>query len=433
MKKLVFLIFLLFAFPVEGNACSCAGTRVPCEAYWNASAVFLGTVSYSRTTTTKVGDFDSRQRVFRFNIDRAFRGVEGGEVEIVTGLGGGDCGYGFQLGGQYLVYAYRNDSNILSTGICSRTRPASEAAEDLAYFRELPTAEPGGTISGEVRFRHSTKGKGAALAPVKEVKIFIVGAEKKYEVLTDDQGNFKVSGVTPGLYKVKVELPEGTSIHSPEREVRISDKGCAQAAFWLEPDTRITGRVLDSQGLPASDVLIELVPVKGERGYPSYARTDKAGRYEITLVPPGRYLLGVRIVGSAGSTYVPFPQTYYPGVSEESRATIISLTEGQRFEANEFILPARFVERELKGIVLDSNGRAVPGATVWLKENQYKDSDMPYRRETDSEGHFSYPVFEGLKYRVNAYIDGPSGARKESDSIELVVSANPETLTLVLR
>lgn len=95
------------------------------------------------------------------------------------------------------------------------------------------------------------------------------------------------------------------------------------------------------------------------------------------LVQPGRYLLGVRIAGSAGSTYVPFPQTYYPGVSDQSHATIISLSEGQQFEANEFILPQRFIEKQLNGIVLDSSGQAVPGATVWLKENQYKDADMP--------------------------------------------------------
>jgi hypothetical protein len=38
----------------------------------------------------------------------------------------------------------------------------------------------------------------------------------------------------------------------------------------------------------------------------------------------------------------------------------------------------------------------VAGAVVWLKERQYEDSDMPYRRETDSEGRFSYTVYEGI-------------------------------------
>jgi 5-hydroxyisourate hydrolase-like protein (transthyretin family) len=434
MKKSFLIIFLLFVFAGEGNACTCAGTRMPCEAYWNASAVFLGTVSYSTTTTSKQGDFDLARRVFRFYVDKAFRGVEGKEVEVLTGYGGGDCGYEFQLGGQYLVYAHRNEANILSTGICSRTRPASEAAEDLAYFRELSKAEPGGTIFGEVKLGRRREIHRSGPTPVKGVKILLAGPDKHYESTTDDEGNYKVSGVTPGSYKVKVELPAGTSIHNPEREVKVSNRGCAQAVFWVEPDTRVTGKVLDAQGLPASDVLMELIPAsRDSAGYASYVRTGNEGRYEMKLVQPGRYLLGVRIAGSAGSTYVPFPQTYYPGVSDQSRATIIILTEGQQFEANEFILPARFVERQLNGIVQDSSGQPIPGATVWLKENQYKDFDMPYRRETDSEGRFSFPVYESIKYSISAYRDATGATRKQAESIQVVVSANLETLTLVLR
>jgi hypothetical protein len=434
MKKLLFLIFLLFIPIGEGNACSCAGTAMPCEEYWKASAVFLGTVSYSTKATSNLGDFDVGQRVLRFNVDKAFRGVDSREVEVITGSGGGDCGYGFQLGGQYLVYAYRSDANILSTSICSRTRPASEAAEDLAYFRELSKADPGGTVFGEVKLRHRRETYENAPTPVKGVKILLDGPDKHYETTTDDKGNYKVSGVTPGSYRVKVELPEGTSIHNSEQQVKVASRGCAQVVFWVEPDTRVTGKVLDAQGLPASDVLMELIPVNRDSiGFPSYVRTDTDGRYEMKLVQPGRYLLGVRIAGSAGSTYVPFPQTYYPGVGDQSGATVISLSEGQHCEANELILPPRFVERLLNGVVVDSNGQAVPGATVWLKENQYNDSDMPYRRETDSEGRFSFPVYEGIKYRLNAYLDGIGGARQRSESIQLVVSPNPETLTLVLR
>ena len=434
MKKLLFLIILPFVFFVDASACSCAGAVKPCESYWKASAVFLGTVSYTTTTTSKQGDHDFAQRVFRFNVDKAFRGVEEKEVEVLTGWGDSDCGYGFQLGGQYLVYAYRNEANILSTSICSRTRPAARAAEDLAYFRELSDAEPGGTIFGEVRLQRRRESYSDAPTPVKGVRIVLAGPDKQYSAITDDKGNYKVSGVTPGSYKVKVELPEGTNIHNSEQLIEVAGRGCAQAVFWVEPDTRVTGRVLDAQGLPASDVLMELVPVSRDAdGFSSYVRTDKEGRYEMKLVQPGRYLLGVRIAGSGGSTYVPFPQTYYPGVSDQSGATIINLSEGQRFEANELILPPRFVERQLNGIVVDSSGQAVSGATVWLKENQYNDADMPYRRETDSEGRFSFPVYEGIKYRLNAYLDRTGSVRKQSEAVQVVVSANHEQLRLILR
>ena len=151
------------------------------------------------------------------------------------------------------------------------------------------------------------------------------------------------------------------------------------------------------------------------------------------LVKPGRYHLGVRIAGSAGSTHVPYPQTYYPGVKDRSEATVFTVTEGQRIELEELILPARFVDRTLNGIVVDADGTPVAGAVVWLKERQYNDADMPYRRETDSEGRFSYPVFEGIKYELNAYVDSAERREKSAGPLEIVITSNPEPIKLVLK
>ena len=432
MKKFFFLSFLLVIFADESNACSCAGTQMPCESYWKSSAVFVGTATFSKSTNPKKGEHDFYSRIFHFTIDKSFRGVEGTEVEIRTGEGGGDCGYGFEIGRQYLVYAYKDDNNRLVTSICSRTRLASQAEPDFTYFRDLSNAEAGGTIFGEIKLeRHGDRSE---LTPLKDVKVLVTGSDKVYEVITDEKGNYKVSGAQPGTYRVRVELPDGTSVHQPEQEVEVWSRGCAQASFWLEPDTRVTGKVLDAAGLPAADVLMELVPVADTRnGFPSYVKTDRQGRYEMKMVRPGRYLLGVRIVGSAGATYVPFPQTYYPGVSDESGATIITLSEGQHFEANDLVLPPRFVGTQLNGVVVDSSGQPVQGATVWLKEVQYKDSDMPYSRQTDQEGRFSFPVYEGLKYRLNAYLERKQKPRPESGAFHIVISSNPEVIKLVLR
>src|SRR5688572_20806722 len=247
---------------------------MPCEAYWKASAVFLGTVTYTTNTATR-GEYDFHSRVFRFTVDKAFRGIEAKEVEILTGSGGGDCGYGFQLGGQYLVYAYRDKTNRLYTSICSRTRPASDADADLAYVMDLPKAKPGGTIFGEIKLQRRNDTSWIDATPLKGVKLLLVGRGKDYEALTDEKGKYKVSGVQPGTYRVRVQLPEGTSIHQAEQEVEVSGKGCAQASFWLSPDTRVTGRVLDSAGVPAADVLMELVPIgESTTASPSSVRSD---------------------------------------------------------------------------------------------------------------------------------------------------------------
>ena len=53
------------------------------------------------------------------------------EVVLFTGRGGGDCGYRFEVGEDYLVYAYDFSGTVLGTNICQRTMPLSGGADDL--------------------------------------------------------------------------------------------------------------------------------------------------------------------------------------------------------------------------------------------------------------------------------------------------------------
>ena len=434
MKFLLGSAFFLFAFATQAVACSCAGPQQPCEAYGDASAVFVGTVTFTTTTKVKETDFEFTKRLVRLHVDRPLRNVDTSDLEVMTGWGDADCGFPFRLGGQYLVYAYGGNGKTLQTSICTRTRLLSDATADLEYIRGLSKAAPGGTISGEVRLRRPSREDDDSLPPVKDVKILFEGSNKKFERKTDSEGKYRISGLAPGTYKVRIDLPEGLSIYNPEVELKVHDRGCREAFFLVEPDTRITGKVIDAQGLAAADVLMELVPFSREdKAYPNFVRTDKEGRYVMKLLKPGRYHLGVRITGSAGSTYVPYPQTYYPGVKDRSQATVITITEGQRIELDELVLPARFIERTLNGIVINLDGTPVAGAVVWLKERQYNDSDMPYRRETDNEGRFSYPVYEGIKYELNAYVDSADRREKSSAPLEVVITSNPEPIKIVVK
>lgn len=65
-----------------------------------------------------------------------WKGIKDKMVTVETGLGGGDCGYGFQEGESYLIYAYRTNGEDgkpgpLRTNICTRTRPLSKAKGDI--------------------------------------------------------------------------------------------------------------------------------------------------------------------------------------------------------------------------------------------------------------------------------------------------------------
>jgi hypothetical protein len=73
-----------------------------------------------------------------FDETRSYRGTQQKHVQVTTGLGAGDCGFHFEVGKQYLVYAFAADSGRLSTGICSGTALLQESLANLSYLRGEP-------------------------------------------------------------------------------------------------------------------------------------------------------------------------------------------------------------------------------------------------------------------------------------------------------
>ena len=114
------------------SACDCrlpsAGKpikQVVAEARNKSRAVFSGTVV---AIDRKPGDL---YVAVRFKIEKFWKGALSEEVTVFTGQGGGDCGYKFEVGQRYLIYAYRYNDTELGTNICQRTASLIEAAEDL--------------------------------------------------------------------------------------------------------------------------------------------------------------------------------------------------------------------------------------------------------------------------------------------------------------
>lgn len=158
-------LFLLVSVVLAGEtlACSCIRGSDPVKAAGAQEVVFRGKVVATELMfADEDGEvFRSKEavqdgRVYRvavLQVAERFRGEIGPFVTMVTGSGGGDCGYSFQSGQSYLVYAYRTENAALqkvagaprplTTNICLFTAPETESAETLEKLRAaFPTLVP---------------------------------------------------------------------------------------------------------------------------------------------------------------------------------------------------------------------------------------------------------------------------------------------------
>ncbi len=130
---------LLFA-PAEAEACTCVSPPSAIAALMSSQAVFEGVVVDIDPTESfvksKEFEFGREQSRVTLKVIRAWKGVRVDQVAVVTDRGGASCGFHFQSGLRYLVYAKRFQGR-LTTDICTRTIEATMAHGE---FRDLGPA-----------------------------------------------------------------------------------------------------------------------------------------------------------------------------------------------------------------------------------------------------------------------------------------------------
>lgn len=139
MKKILLTIFLFSALFFAGagsvSACSCVRPGSPIEELEKSDAVFAGTVvnidiPSLQKAKQQFGLGSSMDSVeVTFNVSEVWKGPKNKTITIKTARSSASCGYNFEQGKEYFVYANENDKD-LSVSLCSRTNLLSEAEED---------------------------------------------------------------------------------------------------------------------------------------------------------------------------------------------------------------------------------------------------------------------------------------------------------------
>jgi len=342
----------------QGPATIFEGTPEHIELQWSLLNVKEGDLIPANLTGGVINR-DPRM-VVTFRVQRAYKGDLGAEVQVSTGLGGGDCGAVFAPGLTHLVYAGGPNLSELSVSRCS---PGgwignSEVATSLRYLRnERPTAGDlapyrpwtvkesaeqkqqrehdfeerkkryaavTGSICGTVIFENargtkagsvsflSTKGYSPVEHPTSEVKqdgSFCsdrLGPSKYYLYFTGGSDE----GLTSALYypgasdRAKATAIE---IRAGEAQSNITFKVSEQKTY------SVCGFIFASDKLEpiASDVSVVLVRVDGTPYQTWYQQTidlrrssplPKVKYFNFENVLPGRYIAYVSVLGQGWFT-----------------------------------------------------------------------------------------------------------------------------------
>jgi hypothetical protein len=274
-----------------------------------------------------------------FSAVHLYRGEITADVVIETGLGGGDCGFHFETGESYLVFAWKEENGRLTTNICSGTGLLEDAGTDLRLLRgQAPTAadltDPRENISKSITPIPQVCGKIAAPTAVKLSSIEVVFwraaqpealAAIRYETAaTHPDGSYCIDSLQPGKYLVGAaekskdeDEPSGRYFscypgvleRSQATEVEVPGKGKTvrvDFALLSRPLYSVQGYlrgVPEDSKQPIQIGLLSAVPDRFHAVEP--AELGPHGFFEIGDVPPGRYIIfALTESDDGGSTFL---------------------------------------------------------------------------------------------------------------------------------
>lgn len=378
-----------------------------CEMVGSADVIFIGKAIGGKKKKTTVENgikevWDVGE--IYFEVQEGFIGVKKGiRLTVRSGDEDGYCGTWFKHNENYLIYGF---GNLKKGFINGRTNLVSEAQSDIESLRNLPKAGTGSRIFGNVTQAVKSSLFINNVEPISDLELKIQqleGPKQLFEISTDIDGDYEITDVPAGKYKILPNLSGNFDFSN--YEVEVKDRGCVSKNFLIKNKTKISGRVIDAAGLPVKEILVELVPYNLTEKPNLFTLkeddlTDERGGFIIENIPPGNYTLSINYTTSPDEEDA-FPTTFYPNTSDRTRAINFSVANGTKdFENIEFRLPPRLKTQEVKGIIVWSDGTPVFDAHVGLRdaEDNFYASDM----RTGKNGEFTLNGFPGRTYFISA-------------------------------
>jgi Cna protein B-type domain. len=448
LAALTFLFLFIGTTSVE--ACYCSG-RIQgmkgvqtCGYYQKSENIFVGLADEVEVDRAK-----GLMKV-TFAVERSIRGTNQATAEVFTSASEASCGYPFKQGERYFVYGRKGSDGNFHESLCGPTTLLKDAEDDLEYVKYIDAGKLGTRIYGNVYddIQPTLKDK-RTLGPLPNIEITIKSKERRYKMITDQNGKYLFKDVPKDSYQVFAKLPAGYRELFTRADLTEHFAGsCSRNDFIVTQQGSILGRVVD---FPSREIQnpwnrdlvqqprVSLIPLD-ENNRPisnrpfeeKWAYHDKF-EYFFDTVPAGNYLLAIN------PQNCPYPNNgvppmFFPGVADRSEAKIISVKEKENLILTDFRSLPLLKERLLSGVVLNADKTPAANAVVRLLDGDRNNcGSLSSEVRTDEFGRFRLKGFETYEYKIEAY-SGEKSGQKRFYSPPFLVPQNGENdnITLIL-
>ena len=485
VNSLVVSAFVLFLFAFDAFACSCSDRPTVAEQLNRYTKVAVtGRIESVHKLREEEREYDfGAYRSATLVVEKVFVGnVKVGDRLVLAQTTGADCGFVWDdkaIGGRWLFYLddpstqYHErlenrplgDNEKISmyfASACSRSTNLESASRDLAFLEYIAKRKGSTRVSGTLSYYE----KGGR--SVEGIQVRIAGKDGTLKTKYLKNGYFEIYDLPPGEYQFELLAPFGwTAIDShfsqerfqefsPEdraklkrnqRYFRISEGSHAEVDLVLVPDTLVKGRVISPGGKAMSKVCLSLVPLQNaDLEQKEKECTDHNGDFKFEHMSPGNYRLQINPDGKTDDEH-PFGKLYYPGVSSEANAGIISVDAGKHTLGLQVQIPQTVRLIDVTGIVLFADDK--PSEGVWVKfESSDKGRFDGVSAITDRSGRFTMKIPFGAVGTIRStkyfskysYSECPeimefvtSSGSTDVNTTSLEVSGTEPTITTTLR